>query len=407
MKTTELLIILISVLNTQFLIGQSSFEKDELQSEYTLMISWTDETISPDGVLDEKIWDSSPMATDFMMSYPYDDRPSSNDHRTEVWMAYDDTYIYVAAKCYAPAPYVVQSLKRDAFEFWDGDVFGITLDPLNEGTNAFSFNTNPSGVQFDAIVSGQLGSRSSGGGGGITSAWDNKWISNSQIHDDHWTCEIAIPFKSIRYGQNTKWGMNFTREVSIDKSTHSWTPVPIQFMTIDMSYFGALIWDKTPPQSRSNIALIPYALGSRSHDIIEGRSCNPMGFYDRGRGVTIHGTDGTVLMDRGGYEIFDIKGRSLSKKSEAEIKDETNLVGGGDMTTKHMSNFCEGIRTGAKLHSPIDDGYISNLMPHLGNIAQSTGRILDLDPQTGRILNDPDAMKMWGRSYEPGWEPTL
>ena len=32
---------------------------------------------------------------------------------------------------------------------------------------------------------------------------------------------------------------------------------------------------------------------------------------------------------------------------------------------------------------------------------------LHFDPTTGRILNDPDAMKLWRRDYRPGWEPRV
>jgi hypothetical protein len=29
------------------------------------------------------------------------------------------------------------------------------------------------------------------------------------------------------------------------------------------------------------------------------------------------------------------------------------------------------------------------------------------DPRTGRIVDNPEAMKLWGRDYEPGWEPEV
>ena len=41
----------------------------------------------------------------------------------------------------------------------------------------------------------------------------------------------------------------------------------------------------------------------------------------------------------------------------------------------------------------------------LANIAQRTGRTLHCDPKNGHILNDADAMKLWRREYEKGWEP--
>src|SRR5690606_5823606 len=38
----------------------------------------------------------------------------------------------------------------------------------------------------------------------------------------------------------------------------------------------------------------------------EGRSCNGMPIHDRGRGTSVHGTEGTIIMDRNGYVAYDL-----------------------------------------------------------------------------------------------------
>jgi hypothetical protein len=43
----------------------------------------------------------------------------------------------------------------------------------------------------------------------------------------------------------------------------------------------------------------------------------------------------------------------------------------------------------------------------LANIAQRTGKTLHTDPTNGHILNDKEAMKLWKREYEKGWEPKV
>jgi hypothetical protein len=40
----------------------------------------------------------------------------------------------------------------------------------------------------------------------------------------------------------------------------------------------------------------------------------------------------------------------------------------------------------------------------LSNIAWRVKRELHLDPANGHIRNDAEAMKQWGREYQPGWE---
>ena len=45
----------------------------------------------------------------------------------------------------------------------------------------------------------------------------------------------------------------------------------------------------------------------------KARSCQGMKYYNRGRGSTILGTDGTVLVDRDGYEIYDLNGKKTGE----------------------------------------------------------------------------------------------
>ena len=136
----------------------------------------------------------------------------------------------------------------------------------------------------------------------------------------------------------------------------------------------------------------------------EGRSCNGLKFYDRGRGSTIHGTEGTVLVDRDGYIVFDHDGNEIKRSSRGDNTDGLNTVGAGGLTDLHIANFNDAIRSGTPLNTPIDEGHKSVLLCHLGNIAQHTGMTLDCNPTNGHVYNAKVMRKMWGRTYEPGWE---
>jgi predicted dehydrogenase len=136
----------------------------------------------------------------------------------------------------------------------------------------------------------------------------------------------------------------------------------------------------------------------------EGKSCQGMKYYDRDRGSTIMGTTGTVLADRDGYEIYDLKGNKTSEFKSGSKDSSSDLVGRDSMTDAHFANFIAAIRTGEKLNAPVSDGNISVTMLHLSNIAWQFNRELRLDPRDGRIQGDPEAMKMWQREYEKGWE---
>jgi len=136
----------------------------------------------------------------------------------------------------------------------------------------------------------------------------------------------------------------------------------------------------------------------------ECMSCQGKQYYGRGRGTTIHGTDGTVLLDRDGYQVFDLNDKLLSEvkiESKSTTQDLTSI---DSMTTRHFGNLVEAIRDGDKLRSPIAEGNISVTMLLLSNIAWKMQRSLHLDKRDGHILDDPKAMEMWGREYEKGWE---
>ena len=139
----------------------------------------------------------------------------------------------------------------------------------------------------------------------------------------------------------------------------------------------------------------------------EGRSCNGRPIEGRSRGASIHGEKGTVVLDRNGYVVYDHDNNMIKEVKRGQAEATLDTRGGGSLTDLHIVNFLDTIRGDAQLMAPIDEGHKSVLLCHLGNIAQHTGRALSCDPATGRILDDDAAMQLWGRDYEPGWEPKV
>jgi predicted dehydrogenase len=137
----------------------------------------------------------------------------------------------------------------------------------------------------------------------------------------------------------------------------------------------------------------------------EGKSCQGMKYYGRDRGSLIMGTTGTVLVDRDGYEIYDLKGNKTSEFKVGSTTSSSDLQGRDSMTDAHFANFIAGIRKGEKLNAPIAVCNVAVTMLQLSNIAWEVNRELHLDTKDGRIQRDPEAMKMWGREYEKGWAP--
>lgn len=265
MKKSITSLLLFCTLYTAF--AQTQDTGNTFREQYQYHIKRTTEAMKVDGNLGEAVWQKAQVAKNFFYITPIENKQVEQEDQTEVMMTYDDRNIYVGAICHGKKPYLVTSLKRDDGAFWNGEAFMISFDPGNERTNGYGFATNPAGVQFDNELSGNLGTRSGGSGSGFNVAWNNIWQSETQVFEDYYTVEIAIPFNSLRYGDSPVWGVQFNRGITRTNSFHAWTPVPLQFYGPDLGYNASLVWDEVPKKSKSNIAIIPYTLGSVHKDI--------------------------------------------------------------------------------------------------------------------------------------------
>jgi hypothetical protein len=139
----------------------------------------------------------------------------------------------------------------------------------------------------------------------------------------------------------------------------------------------------------------------------EGRSCNVMPVMNRGRGCIIHGTEGSVLMERGGYIVYGPDGKEIRNQREGRKQVSMGTAGGGSLDELHIGNFIRSVNSDEALKSPIDDANPSVTICHLGNMAQRAGGSFHCDPETGKPTDDHQAMELWGREYAPGWEPVV
>ena len=140
--------------------------------------------------------------------------------------------------------------------------------------------------------------------------------------------------------------------------------------------------------------------------IWDGKSRNGYQTYGYDRGTVIFGSEGSVFVNRGKYILYDRGGKVVKTSESTSNEAGTALGGGGDMTTAHVENFFDVIRGKGELNAPIAEGAVSQAMVHYSNIAYRIGKGFDIDDVTGKMY-DRDAMKLWGRDYEPGWEPSL
>jgi len=138
----------------------------------------------------------------------------------------------------------------------------------------------------------------------------------------------------------------------------------------------------------------------------DGQSRNGYPKYGRGRGTIIYGASGSVFVDRNGYQVFGLGGKLVRDSKSKDKEEGMGVTAGGGMSERHVRNFFAAIRGEEALASPIEQGAVSQAMTHYANIAARTGKNFGVDSRTGRIF-DRDAMQLWSREYEPGWEPKI
>lgn len=120
-----------------------------------------------------------------------------------------------------------------------------------------------------------------------------------------------------------------------------------------------------------------------------------LGPYQKTHGVSFIGNNGTLVVNREGWEVIPEKGRMDA------VAFQRSQDNGLDM---HMINFVEAVRKKSTegLHAPIEAGAHIAIFSQMGNIAYRTKKKLFWDKQK-RLFNDKDADKYLSKVYHNGY----
>ncbi len=221
--------------------------------------------ITIDGTLSEADWFRGRPAKGFWEQFPSDSIRSGTE--TEIYMAFDDDYLYIGAICYSEGDqYITESLRRD-YSAGDGDNITFVIDPFTDNTNAFVFGMNAFGVRREALIANGGENPGADWDGG----WDNKWQGASAIHDGYWSCELAIPYSTLRYPEGRKeWNFNAYRFDFQSNTRTSWNRIPQNQPIMSLAYMQKMKWEEPPKKPGSNISVIPYVAAAYNQNFEEG-----------------------------------------------------------------------------------------------------------------------------------------
>ncbi|MGH2623707.1 MAG: Gfo/Idh/MocA family protein [Sphingobacterium sp.] len=120
------------------------------------------------------------------------------------------------------------------------------------------------------------------------------------------------------------------------------------------------------------------------------------GPYGKDHGVSFIGNNGTLVLNRGGWEVIAEKGRMEPIASQLSKDNGLEL---------HMENFVQAIRSKNKniLHAPIETGAHIAILSQMGNVAYRTGEKLQWDAEK-RNFTSSKANEYLLSSYHNGYE---
>jgi len=159
------------------------------------------------------------LVSDFIQREPEDGQPASQ--KTDVYLGHDDDRLYVVFVAFDDDPSRVRARMSRRESVFGDDTVEIQIDSFNDQRRAFSFLTNPFGIQWDAIwTEGQ----------GFDGAWDTVWDSRGQLTDRGYVVWMAIPFKSLRFpqqavGEPRTWRIVLVRDIQRNGETSFWPRV--------------------------------------------------------------------------------------------------------------------------------------------------------------------------------------
>lgn len=216
----------------------------------TLQTQFITESITIDGKINEPIWNSAQVATDFISLEPDNGNPIPKNRRTEVKVLYNNDAIYVAATMYDDEPNKILKEISQRDNFGTSDVFGVFINGFNDGQQDFRFIVNAADGQADCLATETNGEDFS---------WDAIWDSKATITNFGWVVEMKIPYAALRFSgeKKQKWGINFFREIKRDRQKYTWTFIDPKVSTFIQQ--GGILEGIENIKTPTRLFLLPYS----------------------------------------------------------------------------------------------------------------------------------------------------
>ncbi|MFB3923959.1 MAG: Gfo/Idh/MocA family protein [Terriglobia bacterium] len=151
----------------------------------------------------------------------------------------------------------------------------------------------------------------------------------------------------------------------------------------------------------------------------ENRLCNNYNPARHGYGIVFYGTDGTMFLDRSGFQVFpepltegdyrEMHRRGAGEEREVRGKTpEMKMQQIDDGLLEHVANLLECMRTRKNPVSDIEIGHRSSTTCLLGNVALRSKERIEWDVANQKLIKGSSAaQKLLDREYRAPWKLTV
>lgn len=225
-------------------------------------------------------------------------RPSENARPavvTEGYVTFDKEFLYLAFICWDPEISKLRVSLTDRDRIFQDDWVGVIIDTYQNFQTGYELFANPYGVQGDLRFQQNAEEDVS---------FDAVWYSEGRIFDDHWSLEMKIPFKSLRFPNQKEqsWSMHVIRTYPRDnRYQYSWMPVTENNNSF-IGQAGTLTFTLPEVIETRTIEVLPSVVSSQANELLDKNDDDVSKWHhqdpkvDAGVGVKF-GLSSTVTLD--------------------------------------------------------------------------------------------------------------
>ncbi len=137
--------------------------------------------------------------------------------------------------------------------------------------------------------------------------------------------------------------------------------------------------------------------------LYEDRGWTPYGHYGVDSGNIFYGTEGFMVFSRRGFfQVYQGSKEELGPGMRFSRR-IGNRSWWSHQLKHHHAGFFESVRTRRQPSAPALQAHLSCALTHLGEVAFRVRRVLEFDPETETVKNDPEANRLLTKEYREPW----